>query len=365
MKVLYLLRYFPTLTETFVYREIDGLRRLGVEVEVASLGARADGRLQDELPAVAVHRVPRRSLRGRLSAEGPGQQRLRELRGPKEAARLPWLAARVGDVDRIHAHFAGGAAEWAQALALELGVPYSVTVHAVDLFRPRPSLGAVLQGAQVVVSVAEHHLPLLAGHGVQAAVVRCGPELSQWALGPPPAGPLRALAIGRDVPKKGFDLLLDAWAGLDRPDATLTLVSDRPDPGLPGVRCTGLLPPPGVRAEMARANLVVLPCRRAPDGDMDGIPVALMEGLAASRPVITTAISGISELVDDAVGWLLPDADADATRAALREALHAAHDRADLRTARGAKGPARLTSRGFTADAQAQGLLNCWLAPGS
>ena len=58
-RVLYVLRYFPTLTETFVYREIEELQRRGVEVTVLALGARADGAANDELPRVPVVRLPR------------------------------------------------------------------------------------------------------------------------------------------------------------------------------------------------------------------------------------------------------------------------------------------------------------------
>jgi len=361
MRVLYLLRYFPTLTETFVYREIDALRELGVEVIIAALGRRSDGDLQGELPRAQVLRVPRHPIAGRLAAAGPGQRWLSQVRGRAEGARLAWLRQTLPPVDRLHAHFAGGAAEWARALALDLGIPWSVTVHAVDLFKPRPSLDLLLAEAHPVVTVARHHQALLAERGARSSLVRCGPDLARWDLGPPPDGPLHALAVGRNVPKKGLDLLLAAWSELDRPQARLTLVSDMADPGMPGVTVTGLLPPAGVREAMSRANTVVLPCRRAPDGDMDGVPVSLMEGLAASRPAISTTVSGIPELVDTSVGWLLPPEDP----AALVDALRAAHDDPAERRRRGARGPARLAEEGFSAPVQARRLLAAWTASGA
>lgn len=370
MKVLYLLRYFPTLTETFVYREIDALAEHGVQVTIASLGRRADGGLQQELPQAPVWQVPRHSLRGLLSRSSlfrssisqssPGQAWLRSVREDRDAARLPWLASRAAGMDRIHAHFAGGAAEWAHALSLDLGLPYSVTVHAVDLFRPRPTLDTVLGGAQAVLTVASHHQQLLADRGHASRLVRCGPRLEDWRLPPPSDGPLRALAVGRDVPKKGLDLLVEAWRRLDQPQARLTIVSDLPDPGLPGIEVPGLLPPARVRQLMAGCNLVVLPCRRAPDGDMDGVPVVLMEGLAAGRAVISTRVSGVPELVDDRVGWLLPADDLPA----LVDALRQANDRPGQRQERGSRGPERLESRGFTARAQALGVLAAWRSEG-
>ena len=71
MNVLYLLRYYPTLTETFVYQEVAEILRQdpGISISIAALGSRADGDLQDELPAVEVLRIPRRPLVGRFSRE--------------------------------------------------------------------------------------------------------------------------------------------------------------------------------------------------------------------------------------------------------------------------------------------------------
>ena len=359
MRVLYLLRYFPTLTETFVYREIDALQALGVDVVIAALGQRDDGSLQDELPRARVLRVPRHPLTGRLSPCGPGQRWLAQVRGRQEGARLGWLRHNMPTVDWLHAHFAGGAAEWARALAMDLGLPWSVTVHAVDLFKPRPSLDTLLAEAHPVITVARHHQAELATRGVDATVVHCGPDLAHWRLPPPAGGPLHALAIGRSVPKKGLAQLLEAWARLDRPQARLTMVSDLPDPGLSGVDVVGLLPPTQVRQAMTQSNAVVLACRRAPDGDMDGIPVSLMEGLAAGRPAISTTVSGIPELVDDSVGWLVPPDDRDA----LVQALRAAHDDPVERSRRGARGPAHLAQGGFSSSAQAQALLTAWRTP--
>ncbi len=351
--VLYLLRYYPTLTETFVHEEIRAVQAAGWRVTVAALGTRDDGATSDRLPDVPVLRVPRRPLAGRLRAPTVGQQALRDWQRAKDAARLPWLAERIRDVDRVHVHFAGEAAEWAWALRRDGGPPYTVTTHAVDVFRPRPSLLTVLQGAEAVLTVADHHVAHLAARGVSARRVRCGPDLARWALPPAPAAPLQALFVGRDVPKKGLDPLLDAW----RPDPgeALHVVSDRQGPPRAGVIWHGPLPPAGVRDVLARCHLAVLPCRRGPDGDQDGVPLALMEALAARRPAITTAVSGIPELIDEAVGWLVPPDDPAALHGALAEARIPGE-----RGRRGAAGPERLRARGFTLADQVAGLLGSW-----
>lgn len=355
MKVLYLLRYYPTLTETFVYREIAAVAARGIEVTVASLGERADGALQEDLPDVPVLRVPRRPLTGRFSTPSAGVRFLRAHQRPKDAARLPWLVAHAAGFDRIHTHFAGEAAEFAHALYLDLGLPYSVTSHAADLFKPRPATARLLQAADAVLTVTEYNARLIEREfGVRARVVRSGIDPDEWPPRPLPDGPLRAIAVARNVPKKGLDTLLDAWAALDAPLARLTLVSDVSGPVPDGVRVLGLRPRAEVQAELAAANLFVLPCRRAPDGDMDGLPLALIEALASGRPVITTPISGIPELVDESVGWLVPPDDPQA----LVEALRAA-DSAE-RARRGARGPARIRELGCTLDVQARSVIAAW-----
>ena len=356
MRVLYLARYFPALTETFVADELRGVAEAGVAVEVASLGTRADSALADPVPGVPVFEVPRARLSRLRSLRSPAARQIAAWQRPKDAARLPALAARAGSFDGVHVHFAGEAAELAWALHRDHGVPYTVTVHAVDLFKPRPSFDAVLADAAGVFTVAEHHRRLLAARGHAAQLVRCGPRLADFAiLPPPPDGPLRALFVGRDVPKKGLDLLLDAWAAAPA-GARLEVISDAARPTWPsGVHATGLQPRAAVRAALARANAVVLPCRRAPDGDQDGVPVVLMEALAARRPVVTCPVSGVPELVDEAVGWLAAADD----RGALSQAIQAASD-PEGRRDRGDRGPARLRARGFTLAEQVRSVVHAW-----
>jgi colanic acid/amylovoran biosynthesis glycosyltransferase len=358
MKVLYPLRYYPTLSETFIYREIDGVGAAGIDVTIAALGERSDGVLQDEAPRAPVLRVPRSGSASAWLRPSTGQRWLARQQRPKDARRLPWLRQQVErlGIVHVHAHFGGEAAEWAHALWLDLGLPYTVTVHAVDLFKPRPALAEVLGAAQKVLTVATSHRPLLATFGIEPTLVRCGVDLDRHTAGPPPQGPLRALFAGRDVPKKGLDTLLDAWEGLDLPDARLTLVTDRGGNLPAGVTSAGLLPPKELRARFAQCNAFVLPCRLAADGDRDGVPVVLMEALATGRAVITTPVSGIPELVDEQVGWLVPPDRADL----LREALQEAHHDVAMRARRGAAGPDRLRTRGFLLADQIAGVLAAW-----
>jgi colanic acid/amylovoran biosynthesis glycosyltransferase len=371
LRVLYLLRYYPTLTETFVYREIRGLQRRGVQVAVGSFGGRDDGVLQDELPTVPLHQPPTSPAYLPLLAQLASvlaTRRGREvhtwlrarMRG-KDALKALWLASRARGYDRVHVHFAGEAATWALAARRLWGTPYTVTVHAVDLFKPRPELGELLAEAEGVFAISAYNQRLLQErYGIRAALVRCG--VPPWP-GPAPRvqrQPLVVVAVGRWVPKKGFDLLVEAVEAARCP-LELLLVSDAPEElASDRVRCLGLLAPGELREVLARASLLALPCRLAPDGDLDGIPVVLMEALSAGLPVLTTPVSGIPELVDEAVGWLVPPEDP----ASLKATLEAIADAPQERAARGTAGPKRLAERGFGLEDQVRGILEAWAWPG-
>lgn len=348
--VLYVLRYFPTLTETFVHDEIRAVAA-ALPTAIAAFDPRGDPHV--EPPPAPLHPRPHRwtwipwlpALILEFVRAGPARPR------------VLWLAALARRFRRLHVHFAGEAAAWAREAARRAGVPYGVTVHAVDLFKPRPDLGAILRDADLVVTISEHNRRLLAErHGVEAVVVRCGVALPPTVTaGPAPgatAGPTPedvapvVLAVGRWVPKKGLDTLAAAAPLL--PGVTVRLVSDAPP--LPGVDVRGLLPRAEVARELAAAAVFALPCRTAPDGDQDGIPVAVLEAVAAGVPVVTTAVSGLPEIVDATTGWVVPPDDPAALAAAIREVLA---DPAEARR-RAAAARDRLARGGFlAADAHA------------
>jgi glycosyltransferase involved in cell wall biosynthesis len=363
MKLGVVLRYWPTLSETFVARELTELIGRGVDLHVVSLGARADAALADPHQAPVLrppHGIDR--LRALPALRHLGRSAVRSAAAFASrtlAPRSVWTALWIADQgaalgwQRVHTHFAGEAAEIAAVVGAVLGIPWSVTTHAVDLFVPRESLPRLLREAEPCFTVCEHHRRWIADrYGVEARVVRCGVPLDVPRAEPGSPG-TRFVCVARDVAKKGLPLLIEA---LDQVDgATLRLISDARIVH-PRVE-TGLLRPSQVGAELASAQVFVLPCRIAPNGDRDGVPVAILEAMAAGLPVLTSAVSGIPEIVDEEVGWLVPPDD----RQALVSALRAATD-PDARTTRGAAARARVVDRGWTVQAQVDGLLAGWEA---
>lgn len=342
LQVLYVLRYYPTATETFVRDEIRGLVARGHRVEIAAFDPREPSGEPDPAP---VHARPHRwgwlAWLGRVTVEW--------LRRPGwVSTRVLWLAALLRETGarQVHVHFAGDGAAWAAEACARVGVPWSVTVHAVDLFRPRADLGMLLRSAASVVTVSVFNQRVLVDrYGIAAALVRCGVVVDGEG-GSGDGGDPVVLAVGRWVPKKGLDRFAAMVASLTADGVPMRAVLYGDAPPLPGVDVRGLRPHAEVLAALRGAALLVLPCRPAPDGDMDGLPVVILEALAAGVPVVTTPVAGIPEVVDEAVGWVVPVDDGPALEAAVREAL----GDPEGRRRRGANGPGRLRERGFGRD---------------
>jgi colanic acid/amylovoran biosynthesis glycosyltransferase len=165
---------------------------------------------------------------------------------------------------------------------------------------------------------------------------------------------VRFIGVGRMVEKKGFDDALAALAAMcaqpNATAATLTLIGDGPlrsalqrqatELNLENaVRFTGFLPHGRVAEELMQAHVFVLPSRTARSGDMEGIPVALMEAMAQGMPVLATRHSGTPELVEHEVSGLLCEEGDRQALAANMLAIAAASDRW---SAMGAAGAARV-----------------------
>lgn len=385
--ILYVSAQLPKRSETFVYREVLALRAAGQDVRVASVHPPERNLGEPELDALADEALP---------VYGPGLPRLfldwfcEVLTRPLRTVATFWRAHRdawgpdgakgfgIGKVfvqtvagvalarrvrplglAHIHAHMAHVPATIAMYAAHQLGIRFSFTGHAADLFRDRSLLTRKLQAAAFVCCISEWHREfyrsLVPRPDTDYPVVRCGIDTNEFAVrerAPADPRPPLILGVGRLVPKKGFDLLLDALAGLrdagvpfraviggDGPEAE-ALAQQRERLGLVDrVELPGALANRAVRGLLGEAAVFVLPCRVDGSGDRDGIPVVLMEAMACGVPVISGDLPAIRELVADrTTGHLVPPGDATALRSTLAELLGPA----SLGTELGRRGRARV-----------------------
>jgi glycosyltransferase involved in cell wall biosynthesis len=352
VKALYVLLEYPVLSQTFITDEIAALRELGNEVMTVSLqgGPGADHALRTRrasslatLGAVA-----------RLLSHRP-QAIAAVVRGPLTLGLRLKLAAvadeaRRAGVDVVHAHFAYRSADGAEVIGRALGLGHSITVHAHDIFVETTHLRRRLAAARTVVTVCEYnrrHLeavygPELAG---KLHVVACSTRIDRAPRRAPQHDGCVIVAIGRLVPKKGFDTLVRALPHLTN-RARVVLVGDGPEEtplralaaalGIEDrIEFAGALPHDQAKAQLDDADVFTLPCRVAPDGDRDSMPVVVKEAMAAGVAVVSTNEVGVPEMVTDGVTGLLVDPD---DEVALAAALDRLLSDADLRAQMGAAG---------------------------
>lgn len=399
MDLLYLTSYFPKRSETFVYREVLGLRKLGVSIITASL--HESQRLEDEpvLQALADETIM-------LYPAGIGRLLLDaasfSLCNPISAFRALSLGLedfftasdlRLGDrvkipvqtlaalalawrlrhhqLSGIHIHMAHAPTTVGMYLARALAIPMSFTGHAVDLFRDRSLLRQKLQRATFVSCISSWHRnwyrSIVPGDDSKYPVIRCGVEVPERVISPPSEGPLRILGLARLVSKKGFDTLMEALSKVNQQHVSFecTLAGDGPEfsslqemvrsLGLSEqVRFLGGVAHGRVSDLLRSTDVMILPCKVDAQGDRDGIPVALMEAMAHGLPVICGDLPTIRELIEDRVtGLLVPPGNSDA----LAEAICELASDSTLRTTLGIAGRDRVNEE-FASGSNLARLMN-------
>jgi glycosyltransferase involved in cell wall biosynthesis len=353
---------FPTVTETFILFEILELERTGVRVEIFPLRPRGEETSHPEAgPLVRRTRYARLASLPTLAAQlhwlrrAPGAYLgawWRALRGNARSrplliraiAVVP-LAARFAremqalGVGHVHAHWATHPALAANVIHHLTGLPYSFTAHAHDIYVDRSMLEEKIRDASFVVTISDFNRTMLGDlYGPWAAdktsVIRCGVDLSAFAPRPPraPQEPFTVSCIAGLREKKGQLHLVEAVGMLraeGRPIRCL-LVGDGEMRGAIEERVAALglqddvvlmghRSRDEVSATLRDSDAMVLPSVTTEDGDMEGIPVALMEALASEVPVVASSLSGIPELVRDGeTGLLVPEGDPAALAAAIR-----------------------------------------------
>lgn len=379
--VAYVLKGYPRLSETFITSEIYRLEQLGIPLRLAvikhgdepaasnglsrKIKARPDylpqtsslsqtslGRwlrlhLGDFVPALRSVAVaqPRGFVRAALVAFFQAVRARRKFFSwprklyLKEFLQAVWIARLVletADVQHIHAHFCHGATTVAWFVSIITGLPFSFTAHAKDIYceslNPAGLLRRKMRAARFVVTCTdanrEHLLKIEPAADVRCIYHGLNAEftglLSDSTRSPQHNRKLRALGVGRLVPKKGFDVLVEACAILKRRgfDFETVIVGEHGEHELDlrkqikalglkdNVRFTGPLEQSRLYVEYQNADVFCLPCRVLENGDRDGLPNVLMEAMACGLPVITTPVSGIPEIIENGLnGTLVPPND--------------------------------------------------------
>jgi len=364
----YLTKRFPRLSETFILDEILGLEAAHVPLRLFALAHPGEALMQPDVALVAspvtyLHppgRWPERvragaatlAAHGRLIARSPSRylsvvayiarkrRHLSTLRHFWEAGLLALLLEEQ-QTKHLHAAFAHGPASVAHFVHLLTGLPYSFAAHAKDLYLSAPDLlFRKVADAEFVLTCSESaaatlreisgpaaHKVVLALHGVDthrfaaAAVGR---------LDPAPGGPLRILAVGRLVDKKGYPVLLEALAALasDGQRIACTVIGSGPCRADleaivnrlrlgPVVTFLGARTHQEVAVAYANADIFVQASVVLSNGDRDGIPNSLLEAMASGLPVVASAVAGIPEVVQPGCGLIVAPGDTAALAAAI------------------------------------------------
>lgn len=359
---------WPRLSETFIAQEILALERRGIELVIVSLRRPTD-RFTHPIHAEVrshvlylpeyLHEAPGRVLRAWTAARRlPGYRRARSMwlsdiardRTRNRVRRFGQalvLAAELGRIRSIHAHFLHTPASVARYAGAMLGIEWSFSAHAKDIWTtPEWEKREKLADARFGVTCTRANLDHLAALAPSPEVVELvyhgldrGRFPARVAERPPrdgsdPADPVRILSVGRLVEKKGFDDLLAALAMLSPARAwTLDVVGGggleaplRTQADALGigerVRWHGSLPHDRVVGHFAGADLFVLASRIGADGDRDGLPNVLMEAHLLGAACVATRVSGTPELIEHEVnGLLVAPRDHGAMAAALERAI--------------------------------------------
>jgi colanic acid/amylovoran biosynthesis glycosyltransferase len=359
-RIAFVLLWFPKPSETFIFREVANLGKMGLQLKVFSLYGRLSRDLSPEMrlatplvetlglpylsrawqdvlywwgrkPAVTWHLFKTALFRCWVNPEREGESLWGALCGAHLARRC-----QEEKITHIHAPWACGPATAAWVASHLTGLPFSFTGRAHDVFTPDSLLPEKIRDAVFVrcesQAVMDHLAPLTGGDTSKFRLTYNGIPLTAQDLAPVKMQPpYRLLALGRLVETKGFAVLIQACrllqdAGLDY---HLTLAGAGPQGrrlqhltrklGLASrISFPGFVRYDRVGEQFCAADVFIMPCIVHASGNRDGLPTVILEALAHGVPVIATDVAGIKEVIEAGVtGLLIPPGDPQALAAAV------------------------------------------------
>jgi len=366
--VAFILKGYPRLSETFIAQEILALEKQGLDIRLFSLRQPTEATrhpIHDEIKAEAVYlpeylylsplRVIRAwgAVRRKPGYRSARKVWLKDLRRDFTANRVRRFGQALvlahelpEEVAHIHAHFLHTPASVARYGAMVLGLPWSCSAHAKDIWTsPEWELREKLDDCQWLVTCTQFNAQYLSGLAAHPdRVERLYHGLDLFRFAPPErhqesrdgsraAQPVRLICVGRAVAKKGHARLLTALAMLPQDvhwhldligggPLMKTLQDQAESLGLSErLTWSGALAQQDVLARYRAADLFVLNSLVTQDGDRDGLPNVLMEAQSQRLACVSTQISAIPELIENEVTGLLVPAENDQALAAALERL--------------------------------------------
>ena len=362
-QVVFVLKGYPRLSETFIAQEIQGLEQAGLKIRIVALRRPTDKRVHPVVGEIAapvsylceylhddVLRVLRAALvpRGRLWRAVPAfladlRRDISRNRVRRFGQALVLAAEMPGGVTQLHAHFVHTPASVTRYAALILGMQWSISAHAKDIWTsPAWDLREKLAGAEWAVTCTASgcaHLNTLAPPQKPVQLVYHGLDLDRFGPltlprplrnGGDPGAPVELLTVGRAVEKKGLDLVIAAlarlpaglnwrWRHVGGGELLPALKAQAQSLGLAArIEWLGAQDQQKVLELYRGSDLFVLPCRIAGDGDRDGLPNVLVEAQSQGLCCLSTPVSAIPELIADGeTGVLVASEDAAALSAAM------------------------------------------------
>jgi colanic acid/amylovoran biosynthesis glycosyltransferase len=363
MRIAYLVNQYPTISHSFIRREILALERQGHEVfRISVRGWGVDQRSKEDqleqtrtryvlqggpgplawafLVSLLTHPIRLIKTLGlvwKVSRQSERTLPVHLIYLFEACLVLCWL--RAAKSEHLHAHFGTNSAEVAMLVHELGGPPWSFTAHGPEEFDKAKliALPEKIRRADFVVAVSSFGRSQLFRnvpheHWQKIQVVHCGIEPAFYASAPNrPGAERRLICVGRLCEQKGQLLLIDAARRLSERGTKFELVLAG-DGEMRGeletliaryqlqemVRITGWIGGDQVRDELLAARAMVLP------SFAEGLPVVIMEAMALRRAVISTFVAGIPELVHPGEhGWLVPAGDAEALATAMLGCLDA------------------------------------------
>jgi glycosyltransferase involved in cell wall biosynthesis len=360
-KVAYIVSRFPHLPETFILREMNALQARGIDVELFPLIVQDQAVMHtDARPWLdRMHRISLftgKTLKSNLGMllRRPGrylttflQVVWHNLPSPKFLARAIYIfpcAVRMAEemnslgISHIHAHYATHPALAAWIAARFTDIPYSVSVHAHDIYVERSMLKQKLEKAAFIRAISAFNKQFLIDQlGIWIApktfVIHCGIQAERYAAGKKKnSGEFRIISVGSLQEYKGHEFLIRTCRILKDSGTAYqcTIAGGGELKGMLGnliaqLGLTGEVHLAGAQTEenvaklLKEADCFALASIVTRTGKMEGIPVVLMEALACGLPVVASDISGIPELIEDQkTGLLCEPKDAQAIAEAIQ-----------------------------------------------